>query len=176
MNGAGVVFLRVNTSDWSLLNMWLEILILGTESSSISYTHQTFEYRSFFSICHWQAVIYFLMGVKSWVVLAAVQEALEGKHNQMEKYTWILSSQSCFSLIVILPINWVDVKRWLTNFHPLPCGWGKINTRSFQRNNRLEEGGELDNLAECFGKLPLFMLYLPLIFTNMYSTCGLPFY
>lgn len=49
MNGVGVAFLRVNTSDWSLLNMWLEILILGTESSSISYTHQAFEYRSFFS-------------------------------------------------------------------------------------------------------------------------------
>lgn len=52
----------------------------------------------------------------------------------------------------------------------------KINTRSLQRNSRLEEDGELDYLAECFGKLPLFMFYLAYIFTNMYSACDLPFY
>lgn len=187
-------FIMFKEDEWSWYSIpegkhqWLEF----TEHVTKNFNFRNREFLHFiytpglwiqilFFICHWQAVIYFLMGVKSWVALAAVQRALEGKHNQMEKYTWILlswsqCSLSCFSLIVILPINWADVKRWLTNFHPLPCGWEKINTSSLQRNSGLEERGELDHLAECFGKLPLFMFYLPLIFTNMCSSCDLPFH
>lgn len=109
-----------------------------------------------FFICHWQAVIYFLMGVKSWIALAAVQKALEGKHNQMEKYTWILlswsqASLSCFSLIVILSINCVVVKRWLTNFHPLPCDWGKINTRICRGTADWKRVGNLIIWQSAFG-------------------------
>lgn len=173
MNGVGIVFLRVNVSHWSLLNMWLEILILGAQSSSISHTRQTFEYTSFFYLSLTSYDL-FPHGWMSWAALAAVQKALEEKRNQMEKYTWILSSWSqsllsCFSLIVVLPVSLVDVKRGLTHFYPLV--WLRKDTRkNLQRNSRLEEVQELVQLAGCFRKL----LLLCFIYCLFLQICTAP--
>lgn len=162
MNGVGIVFLRVNASHWSLLNMWLEILILGAQSSSISYTQQIFEYTSFFNLSLTSYDL-FPHGWMSWAALAAVQKALEEKRNQMEKYTWILSSWSqsllsCFSLIVVLPVSWVDVKRGLTHFYPLV--WLRKDTRkNWQRNSRLEEVGNLFSWQGALGSFYFCALF-----------------
>lgn len=102
------------------LNMWLDILVSGTQSSYISYTHQTSEYSSFFylSLTCYDS---FLHGCMAWDALAAGQRTLEGKPNHMEKYAWILPSWSqsllsYFALIVVLPASWFEVKRGINSF------------------------------------------------------------
>lgn len=178
MNRVGIVFLRVNTSHWSLLKMWLEILILGTQSSSISHTHQAFEYSSFFYLLLTSYDL-FPHGCKSWAVLAAVQEALEGKRNQMEKYTWILPSWSqsllsCFSLIVVLPVSWVDVKRGLTHFILFCVVEKKIQEKICRGITDWKRWG-IWSAGVVLWEASTFVLYLPLIFTNTYRYCELPF-
>lgn len=155
--------------------MWLEILILGRQSSSISYTHRVFEYSSFFYLSLTSYDL-FPHGSMSWAGLAAVQKALERKCNQMEKYTWVLPSWSqpllsCFSLIAVLPVSWVDVKRGLTHFYPLLC-WCEKNKKKFAEEWQIGRGGELNQLWEA----STFVLYLQLIFTNMYNYCDLLFH
>ena len=54
-------------------------------------------------------------GCKSWATLAAVQKALEGKRNQMEKYTkytWIFPSWSQFLLSCFSDCGSASKLRW----------------------------------------------------------------
>lgn len=166
MNGVGIVFLRVNASHWSLLNVWLEILILGTQSYSVSYSYQAFECSSFYLSL--TSCDLFPHGCKSWVALAAVQKALEGKHNQMEKYTWILPSWSqpllsCFALLVVLPVSWVDVKRGLINSYPFLHGWEKKYKKGIEEWKRWGTS----STGRVLWEASTFVLYLPLTFTSM---------
>lgn len=184
-------FIMFKEDEWSWCSIpegkhqWLEF----TEHVTRNFNFRNREFLHFihtpglwvqilFFICHWQAVIDFLMGVKSWFALAAVQKAPEGKQSNGEVYLNSPLLIPVLSKLLFSDCHSANKLGWcqkVINFHPLPCGWEKINTRSLQRNSGLEEGGELNHLSEYFGKLPLFMFYLPLIFTTMYSSCDLPF-